>query len=73
MPRSRPVHTAPHGEPAKSIGSIVNDLARQFKVSFDRQAHSLGLKVIIDQVISHSSDKHALFILAALVRNPPYT
>jgi branched-chain amino acid transport system ATP-binding protein len=43
MPKSRPVDTAPHGEPAKSIGSIVNDLARQFKVSFDRQAHSLGL------------------------------
>ncbi len=30
-------------ETAKSIGSIVNDLARQFKVSFDRQASSLGL------------------------------
>jgi len=43
MPKSRPVDTAPHGEPAKSIGSIVNDLARQFKVSFDRQANSLGL------------------------------
>ncbi|MFP9136517.1 alpha-glucosidase family protein [Devosia sp. XGJD_8] len=31
---------------------------------FDRlvqKAHSLGLKVIIDQVISHSSDKHAWF------------
>jgi len=26
-----------------------------------RKAHSLGLKVIIDQVISHSSDKHAWF------------
>ncbi|MDB5474155.1 MAG: hypothetical protein JWP99_1458 [Devosia sp.] len=26
-----------------------------------RKAHSLGLKVIIDQVISHSSDRHAWF------------
>ena len=26
-----------------------------------RKAHTLGLKVIIDQVISHSSDKHAWF------------
>lgn len=26
-----------------------------------KKAHSLGLKVIIDQVISHSSDKHAWF------------
>ena len=30
-------------EPAKSVGSIINDLARQFKASFDRQAYSLGL------------------------------
>jgi MarR family transcriptional regulator, transcriptional regulator for hemolysin len=42
MPRHKR-ETASQGEPAKSIGSIVNDLARQFKASFDRQAHSLGL------------------------------
>jgi MarR family transcriptional regulator for hemolysin len=43
MPKSRSTGTASQGEPAKSIGSIVNDLARQFKASFDRQAHALGL------------------------------
>jgi MarR family transcriptional regulator for hemolysin len=43
MARSRSVNSASHTEPAKSIGSIINDLARQFKVSFDRQAYSLGL------------------------------
>ncbi len=43
MPRPRRIGTAPSGEGAKSIGSIINDLARQFKASFDRQAHALGL------------------------------
>jgi MarR family transcriptional regulator for hemolysin len=43
MRRSRSVGAASQSEPAKSIGSIINDLARQFKASFDRQAHSLGL------------------------------
>ena len=43
MAKTRAVDPAPHGEPAKSVGSIINDLARQFKVSFDRQAYSLGL------------------------------
>jgi MarR family transcriptional regulator, transcriptional regulator for hemolysin len=43
MPKSRAVDSAQQGEPAKSVGSIVNDLARQFKASFDRQAHALGL------------------------------
>lgn len=43
MPKSRPVKSTPQREPGKSIGSIINDLARQFKASFDRQAHSLGL------------------------------
>jgi alpha-glucosidase len=39
---------------------------------FDRllnKAHTLGLKVIIDQVISHSSDKHAWFQESRLSRN----
>ena len=43
MPKSRTATRAPQREPAKSIGSIINDLARQFKTTFDRQAHSLGL------------------------------
>lgn len=43
MPRSKVGARAASGESAKSIGSIINDLARQFKVSFDRQAGSLGL------------------------------
>jgi MarR family transcriptional regulator for hemolysin len=43
MAKSRVAGRAAPGEIAKSIGSIVNDLARQFKVSFDRQASSLGL------------------------------
>jgi alpha-glucosidase len=33
------------------------------------KAHSLGLKVIIDQVISHSSDKHPWFQESRLSRN----
>jgi len=33
-----------------------------------QKAHSLGLKVIIDQVISHSSDKHAWFSESRLSR-----
>jgi alpha-glucosidase len=39
---------------------------------FDRlieKAHTLGLKVIIDQVISHSSDKHPWFAESRLSRN----
>jgi MarR family transcriptional regulator, transcriptional regulator for hemolysin len=43
MPKSRAANRGSQREPGKSIGSIVNDLARQFKASFDRQAHSLGL------------------------------
>jgi MarR family transcriptional regulator, transcriptional regulator for hemolysin len=43
MAKSRAADPAPRGEPGKSIGSIVNDLARQFKTSFDRQASALGL------------------------------
>src|SRR5262245_1181472 len=42
MAKSRAVDSA-RGESGKSIGSIVNDLARQFKTSFDRQASALGL------------------------------
>jgi alpha-glucosidase len=41
---------------------------------FDRlvqKAHSLGLKVIIDQVISHSSDKHAWFAESRQSRTNP--
>jgi DNA-binding MarR family transcriptional regulator len=30
------------GTSAKSVGSIVNDLARQFKASFDRRSNQLG-------------------------------
>jgi MarR family transcriptional regulator, transcriptional regulator for hemolysin len=41
MPKSR--DPAPPGEAGKSVGSIINDLARQFKSSFDRQASALGL------------------------------
>jgi alpha-glucosidase len=39
---------------------------------FDRllsKAHTLGLKVIIDQVISHTSDKHAWFMESRISRN----
>jgi MarR family transcriptional regulator, transcriptional regulator for hemolysin len=43
MPKSRAANRGSQREPGKSIGSIVNDLARQFKASFDRQGHSLGL------------------------------
>jgi MarR family transcriptional regulator for hemolysin len=43
MQKSKAMGAEPRSEPAKSIGSIINDLARQFKASFDRQAHSLGL------------------------------
>jgi alpha-glucosidase len=41
---------------------------------FDRvvqKAHSLGLKVIIDQVLSHSSDKHAWFSESRQSRTNP--
>ncbi|WP_240232336.1 alpha-glucosidase [Devosia lacusdianchii] len=41
---------------------------------FDRlvqKAHSLGLKVIIDQVISHSSDKHSWFAESRQSRTNP--
>jgi alpha-glucosidase len=35
------------------------------------QAHTLGLKVIIDQVISHASDQHPLFVESRASRNNP--
>jgi len=41
---------------------------------FDRmvqRAHSLGLKVIVDQVISHSSDKHPWFAESRATRDNP--
>src|SRR2546425_2752131 len=41
---------------------------------FDRlvaQAHALGLKVIIDQVLSHSSDQHAWFAESRSSRDNP--
>ncbi|MEO5806688.1 alpha-glucosidase family protein [Devosia sp.] len=60
-----PVFTSP----MKDFGYDVSDY-RNIDPSFGtledfdnllKKAHSLGLKVIIDQVISHSSDKHAWF------------
>ena len=36
------------------------------------QAHDLGLKVIIDQVLSHSSDKHPFFEQSRQDRSNPY-
>lgn len=36
------------------------------------RAHALGLKVLIDQVWSHSSDQHAWFKQSAADRNGPY-
>src|SRR5438552_2049714 len=41
---------------------------------FDRlieQAHALGLKVMIDQVLSHSSDQHAWFAESRSSRDNP--
>lgn len=35
------------------------------------KAHSLGLKVIIDQVLSHTSDQHAWFKESATSRDNP--
>ena len=35
------------------------------------RAHELGLKVMIDQVISHSSDRHPLFVESRSSRNNP--
>lgn len=35
------------------------------------RAHALGLKVIIDQVISHSSDQHPLFVESRASRDNP--
>lgn len=37
------------------------------------RAHSLGLKVIIDQVFSHTSDEHAWFEASRQSRNNPYS
>ena len=36
------------------------------------RAHDLGLKVIIDQVISHSSDQHAWFVESRKARTGPH-
>src|SRR5262245_23774244 len=43
MAKSRTPELAATREPEKSLGSLVNDLARQFKITFDRQAVGLGL------------------------------
>lgn len=42
-------------EPLKSIGSIINDLARLLKASFDRQAQHLGLTRAQWQLLLHLS------------------
>jgi DNA-binding MarR family transcriptional regulator len=55
MPRTNA--TASANEPPKSVGSLVNDLARLFKVSFDRQAQSLGLTRAQWQLLLHL-DRH---------------
>jgi MarR family transcriptional regulator for hemolysin len=49
----RPKTTISSNEPVKSIGSIINDLARQLKVSFDRQAQDLGLTRAQWQLLLH--------------------
>jgi DNA-binding MarR family transcriptional regulator len=41
MPKSKQDKPS-RGTSVKSVGSIVNDLARQFKASFDRQSNQLG-------------------------------
>jgi DNA-binding MarR family transcriptional regulator len=51
MPRSKV--TISRDEPAKSIGSIINDLARLLKVGFDRQAQNLGLTRAQWQLLLH--------------------
>ncbi|MCB2115220.1 MAG: alpha-glucosidase [Rhodobacteraceae bacterium] len=65
--------------PMKDMGYDVSDYRDIDPVfgtlaDFDRlvaRAHGLGLKVIIDQVISHSSDQHPLFIESRKSRTGP--
>lgn len=63
--------------PMKDMGYDVSDYCNIDPVfgtltDFDRlvqTAHQLGLKVIIDQVLSHTSDKHPWFAISRADRN----
>jgi alpha-glucosidase len=65
--------------PMKDFGYDVSDYCDvdpmfgtlgDFKVLLDK-AHSLGLKVMIDQVISHTSDQHPWFVESRVSRDNP--
>ncbi|MEM8815562.1 MAG: alpha-amylase family glycosyl hydrolase [Pseudomonadota bacterium] len=53
----------------RAVDEIFGDLA-DFEL-FVARAHSLGLKVIIDQVLSHTSDQHAWFAESRRSRDNP--
>ena len=65
--------------PMKDMGYDVSDYRDIDPVfgtlaDFDRlveRAHALGLKIIIDQVISHSSDRHPAFVESRASRSGP--
>ena len=55
----------------KNIHPDYGDL-EQFRKVLDK-AHSLGLKVLLDLVINHTSDEHPWFIESCRSRNNPYS
>jgi alpha-glucosidase len=70
-----PVFTSPMKDFGYDISNY-RDIDPSFGTlgDFDRmvqRAHSLGLKVIVDQVISHSSDKHPWFAESRATRDNP--
>ena len=70
-----PIFTSPMKDMGYDVSDYMDiDPAFGTLADFDalvERAHALGLKVIIDQVISHSSDQHALFHQSRQSRDNP--
>ena len=72
-----PVYPSPNADYGYDISDYKNihpdfgDLA-QFKKVLDR-AHELGMKVIMDLVINHTSDEHPWFLMSREGKDNPYS
>lgn len=71
-----PVYQSPNDDNGYDI-SDYQDIMTEFGTmeDFDRlltKAHSLGLKIVMDLVVNHSSDEHAWFVESKKSKNNPY-
>ena len=72
-----PIYPSPNADYGYDISDYKNihpdyGTLEQFKKVLDK-AHSLGLKVLLDLVINHTSDEHPWFIESCKSRDNPYS